>query len=161
VGKNRHDEPDERNEDEGAEERPWRMRSPPDEDDEEAAVAGELRREDLRAIAGYQKGIIICILVYFGAVVAQFALPPDARIFLLIGVLAIGMMGTVFVFLLATKIYEPGRGVALGILTLIPIVGLIVLLIVNGKATTILKNHGIHVGLLGARSSDLPKGRDR
>jgi hypothetical protein len=45
----------------------------------------------------------------------------------------------------------------LGILTLIPLVGLIVLLIVNGKATNLLREDGIHVGLLGARMSDLDR----
>jgi hypothetical protein len=47
-------------------------------------------------------------------------------------------------------------GVVLGILTLIPCVGLIVLLIINSKATGILKKNGVRVGLLGAKMSDLP-----
>jgi hypothetical protein len=46
-------------------------------------------------------------------------------------------------------------GVVLGILTLIPCIGLIALLIINGKATAVLKNHGIKVGFFGARASDV------
>ena len=35
------------------------------------------------------------------------------------------------------KVYSTGLGIVLGLLTLIPCVGLIVLLIVNGKATSV------------------------
>lgn len=72
-----------------------------------------------------------------------------------IGVLVVGLAGTVFVFLLAIKVYSTGVGVLLGILTLVPCIGLIVLLIVNGKATGILKQNGIKVGLLGANLSQI------
>jgi hypothetical protein len=43
----------------------------------------------------------------------------------------------------------------LGVLALIPLVGLIVLLIVNGKATKILREHGVRVGLMGAKLSPM------
>lgn len=114
-----------------------------------------VRREDLRTIAGNQKGILICILVYLIAVAAQFAIPDEMRILLGIGVIVVGVVATVFVFRLATKLYSRQNGIVLTILTVIPIVGLIVLLVINGKATNILKQHGVHVGLLGARMSDL------
>jgi hypothetical protein len=114
-----------------------------------------LAREDLRAIATYQKVIILCILVYVLAVAAQFLVPEGLRLFLGLGVLALGVVATVFVFLLATKVYSPGLGVLLGLLTLVPCIGLIVLLIINGKATAVLKQHGVRVGFLGANPSDI------
>ena len=107
------------------------------------------------AIAMYQKAIILCILVYLGMVVAQFAIPEQMRIFLAFALIPLGLTATVFVFMLATKIYSPVAGVILGILTLVPCIGLVVLLIINAKATSILKSRGIHVGLLGARMSDI------
>ncbi len=110
---------------------------------------------DLKAIASFQKGIIFCILIYLGAVGAQFALPPQLRPIMGLGVLVLGVVSTVFVFRLAMRIYSTGVGIVLGILTLIPCIGLIVLLIVNSKATGILKENGITVGLLGANSSDI------
>ena len=55
--------------------------------------------------------------------------------------------------MLALAIYGTALGIILGILTLIPLVGLIILLIVNGKATNLLREDGIHVGLLGARNA--------
>lgn len=41
-------------------------------------------------------------------------------------------------------------GLCISILTIPPFVGILVLLIVNGRATKILKNHNIKVGLFGA-----------
>ena len=69
---------------------------------------------------------------------------------------AVSVTAAVFVFMLALALYNTGAGVVLGILTLVPLVGLIVLLIINGKATNTLRHHGIHVGLMGARASEIP-----
>ena len=107
-------------------------------------------REDLRMVAQYQKGILVCILIYLIAVFGQFALPVELRPLVGLGVIVVGIVGTVFVFLLAMKVYSTAVGVLLGILTLIPCIGLITLLVVNGKATSILRQNGIQVGLLGA-----------
>ena len=43
------------------------------------------------------------------------------------------------------------------ILVFIPLVGLIALLVINGKATKKLQEHGIRVGLMGARMADFNK----
>ena len=125
-------------------------------------------RDDLRRTAVYQKGIIFCLLAYILEVlllvVYRFALPPALRLSpavrLFLALLGLGgifllITAAVFVFLLATKVYGTGLGVLLAILTLIPWVGLIVLLIINAKATGVLKRHGIRVGLLGAYMSDI------
>jgi hypothetical protein len=112
-------------------------------------------RADLRAIATYQKVILVCIVVYLLSVVFQFALPVGLRLILALGIVGLAIVSTVFVFLLATKLYSTGIGILLGILTLIPLVGLIVLLIINGKATATLKENGIRVGLLGASFTDI------
>ncbi|HJT35258.1 MAG TPA: hypothetical protein VJ783_24750 [Pirellulales bacterium] len=109
------------------------------------------RREDVRSVAIYQKGIMVCILLYLIAILGQFFLPQQLILFLRLGVLLIGLTGMVFVFLLATKVYGAGLGILAGLLTLIPCVGLIVLLTVNGKATHVLRQNGYTVGLLGAK----------
>jgi len=110
-------------------------------------------REDLRSVAKYQKGILVCILFYLIAVAGQFVLPPEIRPLVGIPVLIAGIVGAVFVFLLAIKVYGTGSGILLGILSLVPCIGLIVLLIVNQKATGVLNQNGIKVGLLGANLS--------
>ena len=112
-------------------------------------------REDLRSVARYQKGILVCILIYIVAVVGQFVFPPEMRMIIAYGMMLVGLAGAVFVFLLAIKVYGIGMGILLGILSFVPCLGLIVLLIVNGKATGVLKQNGIKVGLLGADLSSI------
>jgi hypothetical protein len=114
--------------------------------------------EGIREIAGRQRVLILCILagilILLGLIAGQRTLPPVVQLVLLLAYYGSAIAGTVFVFLLATKIYGTGIGILLGILTLIPCIGLIVLLIVNGKTTAILKQNGVKVGFLGARVPD-------
>jgi len=112
---------------------------------------GGSRRSDLAEIARRQKGVLACIAAYLVAVVLQFVLPDSLAVLAgVIGFLAwIG--GVVFVGLLGSTLYGTTTGVILAIATLIPIVGLVILIVVNVKATGILKEHGVAVGFLGAR----------
>ena len=121
----------------------------------EVPERGGLRtsREDLRQIAIYQKAIIGCILLYFGAIAMNFLLPVQLRGLAGLSILGLGVVATTFVFLLALKVYTPGMGVLLGFLTLIPCIGLITLLTINQKATGILTQNGYKVGLLGVSLS--------
>ena len=118
-------------------------------------------REDLKSVAQYQKGILVCILIYLICLMAQIGIPEEVLAafsggsVLAIGVLFVGLVGTVFVFLLALKVYSPGLGVLLGILALVPCMNLLVLLVVNARATQTLRDNGIRVGLLGADLSKL------
>jgi hypothetical protein len=115
-------------------------------------------RNDLRNIAVRQKAIQFCILGYllFGLLTAFRVVPPPLSLITLLGALASIATGAVFVFMLALALYSTAAGIILGILSLIPVLGLLVLLIVNGKATSVLRQHGIQVGLLGAKSSQIP-----
>lgn len=112
-------------------------------------------RDDLRNTAVCQKGILFCILGQIVVVILQFFLPPELKLIVPIAGVPISVIATVFVFLLAIRIYSVALGILLGILTLIPCVGLFVLLIINGKATAFLTSHGVRVGLLGAKMSDI------
>jgi hypothetical protein len=113
-------------------------------------------RSDLRSIAVYQKAVLVCILLNFAEILGQFAIPAEARFLLGLMIIVVGILSTVFVFLLAMKVSSSKfLGILQGILTLIPCVGLIVLLVINQTATTTLQQNGIRVGLLGARLSDL------
>lgn len=109
--------------------------------------------EDVKRVASYQKSILVCILIYFIGVFGAPTVPPEFRPFVAIALFAVIITGTIFVFLLAIKVYSVGVGILLGILALVPCVGLLVLLLINGKATRILKQNGIKVGLLGANMS--------
>lgn len=120
---------------------------------------GQLDKETLRSVAGFQKGVLFSILGQIVAVIILMAggqsLPPMVTI-LVQGLAALSAIaGMVFVLLLALKIYSPVVAVLLAILALAPCIGLICLLVINGKATGILKSHGIKVGLLGANISSI------
>ncbi len=110
---------------------------------------------NLRDIAGKQRAIILCILANIGVLCSQFMAPPAVRPLIALLFLGVGITATIFVFMLALTMYSTGVGIVLGILTIIPYVGLLPLLIVNGKATGILRHHGIKVGLMGAKMSQL------
>jgi DNA-directed RNA polymerase subunit RPC12/RpoP len=120
----------------------------------------ELSVADLRQVATYQRGVLLCILLYGGLVLAQFGLPPDLRIFLLIPAAPVGIAAAVFVFLMSMKVYK-SAGIALAILTFVPCLGLLILLVVNQKATSVLQEHGYQVGFLGASLSQFDKRRRR
>ena len=116
------------------------------------------RREDLRSVAVYQKGILVCILISLlgiafniFALATQAAVPPAVSMAISVLLLVVGLASAVFVILLAIKVYNIALGIVLGLLSVLPCIGLIVLLVVNGKATRILQSNGHRVGLAGCR----------
>lgn len=111
---------------------------------------------DLRNVARFQKGVLVCILLYILLIVFQFFIPESLRPVLAFVALGVVVTGTVFVFMLAIAMHSVGVGILLGLLTLLPCIGLITLLVVNGQATNVLRQNGIRVGLLGADMSQLP-----
>jgi hypothetical protein len=114
--------------------------------------------QGVREIAARQRAICLCILgvivLYIALVAGQKSLPPIAILALSAAILAIDITAVVFVFLMTTKLYGTGIGILLGILTFLPCAGIITLLAVNAKATAILKQAGLKVGLLGATVPD-------
>lgn len=134
----------------------------PAPDDFDAWDRTTLSREDLRTIAGSQRVILSCLLFYGSVVALQITLmalaPASARPWIalvLVGILLIlTVTATVNVFILAIKVHGTGIGILLGLLTLIPCVGLIVLLVIYGTAIGFLRSHGVSAGLFGADPSD-------
>jgi hypothetical protein len=55
--------------------------------------APQLTRQDLYNVAIYQKVILWCILAYLIAVIAQFAVPQEARILLGLVFIAVAVLG--------------------------------------------------------------------
>jgi hypothetical protein len=119
-------------------------------------------RQELYRVARYQRGVLLCllaqILIWVGSVVLRVGQQtPDGeaavlpvQLLLSLGLIVISLVGVMFVFLLAINVYSTVVGVLLGILSLIPCLGLLILLIVNGKATSILRRNNIKIGFLGA-----------
>ena len=112
---------------------------------------GRLSAADVATIASRQKILLVLLLVYLVIVGSQFVVPESMQIIVLIPWLLTILAATAFVFLLATKLYGTAIGVILGILTFVPCIGILVILVVNGKATRTLRDHGVEVGFLGAK----------
>jgi hypothetical protein len=116
---------------------------------------------ELYNVARYQRAVLLCLLVQIlGGVASVLIAPsvtPPIALLLNLGLLLIGLASTVFVFLLATNVYSTAVGVVCGLLALIPCIGLITLLIINSKATNILRQNGIRVGFLGANLAELAR----
>jgi hypothetical protein len=118
----------------------------------------QLNHAKISAIARYQRGVMICILLYLVAFFAQLSLPEEQRLWVGLGILAVGVFGLIFVLMLALQLYSTPVAILFGIGTLIPCLGLLVLLIINQKATSVLRKNGLRVGLLGANA---PAEQDR
>ena len=121
----------------------------------ESGGRGPYDSQQLRSIAIRQKFLLVCVFLYLACVAARFFVPPQVKPLIFFAALLPIVGGTVAVFMLATKTYGSGVGILLGILALIPILGLFVLLVVNGKVTAVLKQADVSVGLFGADLSDL------
>lgn len=105
--------------------------------------------QDTKRIAAAQKTLIAAILFYPLAAVGQ-AFIGSSGTYLLLGVLIFGVVGIVRL----AAAFRYGRlKIALLILSLfVPLLGLILLLRLNAKATKELQAAGYKVGLLGART---------
>ena len=122
------------------------------------APSGVGPNPEIRKIAVRQKVLLFCILIYIVCSLSLFLIPAvagdganEAAMLVSLAMLVNGVVGAVFVFLLATGVFGTAIGILLGLLALIPLVGLLVLLLVNGRATRMLRDNGISVGLLGAK----------
>jgi predicted RNA-binding Zn-ribbon protein involved in translation (DUF1610 family) len=117
----------------------------------------------LASMASAQRNLIICILLeiilYIGLLAIARGQNPEPGLAILILCMAAALIGVaiaamIYTFKLAIQIHNTGVGILLGILTLVPCIGLMVLLTINSSATRILRDNGHHVGFLGADMSE-------
>lgn len=105
---------------------------------------------DLKKIASSQRGMLICLLIHILCLIgAAYGVGPVAGLVALLQIIA----ALYFVFNLAKSLnYSIALAVLCCLFMFIPLVCLITMGILNGKATKILKDNGIQVGLLGAKN---------
>jgi cytochrome bd-type quinol oxidase subunit 2 len=121
----------------------------------------------MRTIAVCQKGIIVCFLIQFTVVVVVIAVvfvarhePPSNRLAVdVTRALSLVLLATMLVamgltLLLLSKVFRSAAAGILALLTLVPLIGLLALLVVNSRATFVLRQNGHKVGLFGARLSE-------
>ena len=102
---------------------------------------------NIEASAGGQKLVIYAILIYFLAAASRLVIGPLA---LLIALLALGLAIAGILKLSAGMGFSTLTKIVCVVLMFVPLVGLIMLLVLNSKATKRLQAAGYRVGLLGA-----------
>lgn len=113
-----------------------------------SVVAREKGSDSLDDVVGGQKLVIYAMLMYIGTAVLRGGLAPLAM-----------LLGLACLVMSWIGIYRIGRGlgyplwwrIVLLLLMLIPLVGLLVLAALSGRATSRLRKAGYSVGLMGAR----------
>jgi pheromone shutdown protein TraB len=117
-------------------------------------VAEPSDREKLRRVARYQQWVLYAllsqILIYASIVFLQGAGFPGMAQLMAIVFLPVGLFSMAAVFLLAKQLLHVVIAVICTLLMVVPCISLLVLLVVNGRATKFLQQHGVKVGFMGA-----------
>jgi len=115
---------------------------------------------DLTQVAWSQKVLIVCLLGhlflwlgYIGMTVYGIELTEERSESLNVVLMLAAVAATLWDQSVVS--YWAIVGAIVGLLTVVPCVGLLLVLIVNTRATSALQANGVKVGLLGARMSDL------
>jgi hypothetical protein len=141
----------------------------PDWDDTDAPGApapAERTVAELQRIARYQRWIVSVVLAQlalWGGVLLlallgnRFAESPRFAVVL---TFILGGVGAIYVFMLCWELNRGGVvALMFGAATVVPLMGLLVLTLVNGYATTELRKNGVRVGVFGASQADIAERR--
>ena len=90
--------------------------------------------------------IVFYILTYLIGLLSQLVFPPELAQLIMFSLLVLGFIGSILVFRLASKLGGVVIGIAYGIVSLIPCLGLICLFVINGQAMAYLRENGISTG---------------
>ena len=110
-------------------------------------------RPPVRLVAKYQRWVIFALLGNISANILSFVTSTQTlpvRILVILFLFAVVIFAMASVFLLAKEIIGTTVGILCAILMIAPCISLIVLLILNQKATSYLQKNGVRVGFFGA-----------
>ena len=131
--------------------------------DEHNRPGAERSADELKRIVRYQRWLIAVVLAQLALWLGFIVLTvlgngrgrgPDMSFPVALTVI-LGCVGGIFVFLMSWELRGAFGAIAFGLATLIPCVGLLIITLVNGYATTELRKHGIKVGVFGASLADV------
>jgi Fe2+ transport system protein B len=113
---------------------------------------GGQERDKLRRVAKYQRWVLIALLANIVTNIFVFALGGQAlAVQLAIGGVsfAVVLFGSVSIFLLGKELINPVVAGICAVLIFVPCISLLVLFLINQKATSFLQRNGITVGFMG------------
>lgn len=123
--------------------------------EDELGTANPVATERLKLVASGQRWVIAVVLAQLALWVGWLLLALARKVngdpepaFVLSFLL--GLVGAVCVFRLAHAVRGPGAAYLYGLAAVVPVLGLIVTLLINGYASDELKAHGIVPGFFGA-----------
>jgi hypothetical protein len=123
-----------------------------------AYEAPEPGRQPVRLVAKYQRWVIFALLGNIVANILAIATAgQDLPVRLVVVVLALAavVFGMAAIFLLTKQLMNAVFGVVFAIAMILPCISLIVLLLVNQKATAYLQSNGVRVGFLGVNPDSI------
>jgi hypothetical protein len=131
--------------------------------EDEFGQPDERSADELKRIIRYQRWLIAVVLAQLAlwlgfialTVMGRGRLNDSAMSFPVVLTFILGAVGGIFVFLLSWELRGAFAAVTFGLATVIPCMGLIILTLVNGYASTELKKHGVRVGIFGASAADV------
>ena len=115
-------------------------------------------REPIRRVAKFQRYVIFALLANILANIITFATRGQdlpARLVVIALYAGVAVFAMVAIFLLAKEVFNTGVGVLCAILMIVPFISLIVLLVINQKATSYLQSNGVRVGFLGTNPNSI------
>jgi hypothetical protein len=115
-------------------------------------------REKLRRVAKFQQWVIYALLAMIVLYIAFGAArqgPILIRGPIALAYLATWVFSMVAIFLLAKELHHVGLAVLCAVLMIVPCISLLALLMINGKATGYLQQHGIKVGFMGVNPNTI------
>ena len=120
----------------------------------QATIADPGDREKLRRVARRQQWVLYALLaqvvLYFLLCVFTYTDQKGPIVVLSLAFWALAIVSMVAIFLLAKEVVHIVIAVICTIFMLMPCISLMILLVVNGRATKLLQQHGVKVGLMGA-----------
>lgn len=114
--------------------------------------------EYLLRVATLQRYVLVALLANIVINFTLFAYAPQdpfSTLVLLAAGLLIVVLSIVSIFLLAKEVFNNAVGAVFAFMMIIPVISLIVLLVVNQKATRLLQTNGIKVGFMGAKQNSI------
>ena len=117
----------------------------------------ESDKSTLVLIAKRQRTLLIVFFIYILVVGASSAVTPDLKPLVQLLILPIMVLIIIFTARLSFKLYGKIGASILTLLSIIPLINLIVVLIVNSKASKLIKKNGFRVGLIGASVKEIEK----